>query len=82
MLSSLKNADPDEYSTSVYGSAFHIRVSSLLSHGGWFGKNVITFGANLSFSVHIDNMKKDIGLTDGLDDTTVTAEKNYFFKFY
>ena len=48
---------------------------------GGFGKNVIIFGADRSFSVHVDNKKKDIlilgeGPTQGLDDTTLTAEKS------
>ena len=46
------------------------------------GRNVIIFGANMSSSVHIDNnnnnKKKililDEGPTQGLDDTTLTAE--------
>ena len=46
------------------------------------GKNVIIFGANMSSSVHIDNINKDIlilgeKLTQGLDDTTLTAEGKY-----
>ena len=46
-----------------------------------FDKQVIIFGADMSSSVHIDNKKKDIlilgeGSTQGLDDTTLTAEKN------
>ena len=43
------------------------------------GKNVIIFGADMSSSVHIDNKRKYIlilgeGPTQGLDDTTLTAE--------
>ena len=46
------------------------------------GKNVIIFGADLSSSVHIDNKFKyilmlDEGPTQGLDDTTLTAEAKY-----
>ena len=46
-----------------------------------FDKQVIIFGADMSSSVHIDNKKKDIlilgeGSTQGLDDTTLIAEKN------
>ena len=41
-----------------------------------FGKNVKIFGVDMSFSVHVNNKKKDIlilseGLTQGLDDTTL-----------
>ena len=46
------------------------------------GKNAIIFGADMSSSVHIDNKSKDIlilseGPTQGLDDTTLTAEDKY-----
>ena len=44
------------------------------------------FGADMSSSVHIDNKKKDIlilgkGPADGLDDTTLTVEKNCSINF-
>ena len=50
------------------------------------GENVIIFGADMGSSVHIDNKKKDIiilceGLTEGLDDTTLTAEAKYPINF-
>ena len=50
------------------------------------GKTVIIFGVVMSSSVHIDNKKKDtlilgIGLTQGLDDTTLTAEAQYSIDF-
>ena len=40
----------------------------------------------MSSSVHVDNKKKDIlilgkGLTEGLDDTTLTAEEKYSINF-
>ena len=43
------------------------------------GENVIIFRADMSSFVHIDNKNKDIlilgeGPTQGLDDTTLTAE--------
>ena len=46
------------------------------------GKNVIIFGADMSSSVHVDNKEKDILTlgeepTQGLDDTTFTAEAKY-----
>ena len=54
---------------------------------GEFGKNVIIFGANMCSSVHFDNKKNNIliigeGPTQGLDDTTLTAEKKTFNQFY
>ena len=44
-----------------------------------FGKNIIIFGVDSSSSVDTDNRTKDIlilcrGLTNRLDDTTLTAE--------
>ena len=50
------------------------------------GKNVIIFGADMSSSLHIDNKGKDIlilgeGPTQGLDDTTLTAEAKYSINF-
>ena len=50
------------------------------------GKNVIIFGVDVSSSVHIENKKKDIviigiGSTQGLDNTTLTAEAQYAINF-
>ena len=58
----------------------------MLSNGKRFGKNVIIFGADFSQSMHIDNKKKDILIlgkspADGLDDTSLTAEKEYSINF-
>ena len=49
-------------------------------------KNIIIFGADMSSSVHIDNKNKDIvtlgeTTTQGLDDTTLTAEAKYPINF-
>ena len=50
------------------------------------GKNFIIFGADMSSSVHFDNKNKDIlilgeGPTQGLDNTTFTAEAIYSINF-
>ena len=50
------------------------------------GKNVIIFGVDMSTFVHVGNKGKDIlilgeGPTQGLDDTTLTAEAKYPIKF-
>ena len=50
------------------------------------GKNVISFGADMSSSVHINNKNKDILIlgerpTQGLGDTTLTAEAKYSINF-
>ena len=46
------------------------------------GKNVFIFGADMNSSIHIDNKGKDMlflveGPTQGLVDTTLTAETKY-----
>ena len=46
------------------------------------GKNVIAFVADMSSSIHIDHKNKNIlifseGQTQGLDDTTLTAEAKF-----
>ena len=50
------------------------------------GRNVIIFGADMSSSMNVDNKNKDIlilgqGPTQGLDDTTLTAEALYSINF-
>ena len=50
------------------------------------GENVLIFGADMSSSVRVDNKGKYIfilgeGPTQGLDDTTLTAETKYTFNF-
>ena len=47
-----------------------------------WGKNFIIFGADMTSSVYINDKKKDIlilgkGLTQGLDETLLTAEAQY-----
>ena len=63
-----------------YGTGFGARVSFLLSNGSGFGRYVTIFGTDMSSLVHNDTKKNDIlifgkGPTNGLDDTTLTAEK-------
>ena len=53
-----KNADIGKYGYSGYGIGFD-RRSSFSFPGGGFGQNVLIFGADMSFSAHIDNWKKD-----------------------
>ena len=50
------------------------------------GKNVIIFGADMSSSVHIENKNEDIlilgeGLTQGLDDSTLTGGAKHRINF-
>ena len=80
-----KNVDIDKYKFSGYGIGFDGKGTFLFPDGG-FAQNVITFGVDMSSSVHVDNQKKDIlipgeGPTQGLDDTTLTAEKMYSINF-
>ena len=61
-------------------------MDTVLSDGSGFGKNVIIFGADRSSSVDVDNKNKDIlilgrGATQGLDSTTLTAEKQCVINF-
>ena len=80
-----KNADIPKYQYSGYGIGFD-RKSSSSFPGGGFGQTVIIFGANMSFSVYVDNKKKDIliigkGPTQGLEHTLLTAKKMYSINF-
>ena len=50
------------------------------------GRNVLFFGADMSFSTHATNRANHIylmgdGLTQGINDTTLYAEKNYWRNF-
>ena len=53
----VKNAYIDKFKYSVYGIGFDRHGTFSIGNG--FGKNVITFGANMSSFVHVDNNKKD-----------------------
>ena len=79
-----KNADIGKYGYSVYGIGLDRRSSFSFPSNG-FGQNVLIFGADMSFTSHIDNKKKDKlvlgeGPTQGLENT-LTAEKLYSINF-
>ena len=81
-----KNVDPGKYSYSGSVFGFDACRNFLLSDGSSLGKNVITFGAEMISSVYIDNQMEDILIlgkvpADGLDDTTLTSEKDYSTNF-
>ena len=81
-----KNIDSEKYCYSVYAIGFDGCRSFSLTDGSGFGKNLIISGAGMSSSVHIDNKMIDIlilsnGTINGLDDTTLTAENEYFIIF-
>ena len=80
-----KNADPDKCKYSGYGIGFDSRSEFLFTDGS-IGKIFITFGVEMSSSVHFDNKNKDTlilveGPTQGLDDTTLKTEAKYPINF-
>ena len=80
-----KNADIDKYKYSGYGIGFDSRES--FSHpSGEYGKNVIIFGGDLSSFSHANNKARSIlvlgkDFTQGIDGTTIYAEKMYSTNF-
>ena len=73
-----EDADPNKPVYNDFGIGLCSRSELSLTDAS-VGKNVTIFGVDMSSSVHINNKKKDIlifgiGLTQGLDDTTFTAE--------
>ena len=83
-VSMTKNADIDEKKYSGYGVGFDRKGT--FSFGNGFGRNCITFGVDMRSSAHVDNKKKYIlilgkGPTQGLDGTTLAAEKKYSINF-
>ena len=69
-----KNADIDKYKYSGYRIGFD-RKGSFSFPSGEFHQNVVIFGADMSFSPHIDNKGKDIlvlgkGPTQGLGENS------------
>ena len=68
-----KNADIDKCKYSGCGIGFD-RRGNFSFPTGRFGYHGIVFGVDLSSSVHADILVE--GPTQGLDDTTLTAEKS------
>ena len=87
-----KNADTSKYNYKGYGMCF--------DEGGTFGqtiregnfdhttnaRNVLIFGAGMSFSVHATNRANNIYVTgeafvQGINDTTIYAEKKFYRNF-
>ena len=76
-----RDADPDKCSYLGYSIRFDSRSLCLFPNFDW-NKTVVIFGVNNSSSAHIGNKKKSIlvfrkGLTQELDDTTITTEAEY-----
>ena len=79
-----KNADIDQYKYSGYGIGFD--RNGEFSFGNGFGRNCITFGANLSSFSHTNNKKNNIlvlgkDFVQGINGTTIYAEKLYSITF-
>ena len=87
-----KNADTSKYDYKGYGICFD-EISEFgytITEGGSAhttdATNVLIFGADMSFSVHKTNRANHIyvmgtGLTQGIHDTTLYAEKNFYRNF-
>ena len=70
---------------SDYGIGYDSRSEFLFTDWSYW-KNAFIFAADMSSSVHVDNKRKDVlifgeGTTQGLDDTTLTAEAKYPINF-
>ena len=81
-----KNANVGKYSYSGYGIGFDTPGLFSMSNNSGIGKNLMIFGTEMSSSVHIYNKRKYILIlgkdpTDGLDDTALNAEAEYFINF-
>ena len=88
-----KNAtDNDKNNYKGYGICFDERsvFGHTITEGGRAhatdARNVLIFGADMSSSVHATNRANHIylmgtGLTQGINDTTIYAEKNFYRKF-
>ena len=88
-----KNAtDSDKNNYKGYGICFDERSQfghTITENGVTYtsnGRNVLIFGADMSFSAHAINKANHIylmgdGLTQGINDTTIYAEKKYFKNF-
>ena len=87
-----KNTDTSKYDYKGYGICFDERseFGHTITEGGFVhttdARNVLIFGADMSFSVHKTNRANHIyvmgtGLTQGIHDTTLYAEKNFYRNF-
>ena len=88
----IKNADNSKNNYKEYGICFDERseFGHTITEGGFThttdARNVLIFGADMSFCVHATNRANNIyvigtGLTQGIHDTTLYAEKNFYRNF-
>ena len=80
----IKNIDINEHKYSGYGIGFDGKGTNSVGNG--CGRVFITFGVEMSSTMHVDNKKKDIailreGPSKGLDGTKLTAEKKHSINF-
>ena len=80
-----KDSDIDKYKYSGYGIGFDAKATFSHPSGG-IGQNRIIFGADMTYYVNVNNKTNHIlilgeGITQGVDDTTLTAEKMYSINF-
>ena len=84
-----KNADTSKYDYKGYGICFDERseFGHTITEGGFAhttdARDVLIFGADMSFSLHKTNRANHIyvvrdGLTQGIHDTTLYVEKNFY----
>ena len=88
-----KNAtDKSKNNYKGYGISFDERseFGHTITEGGFShttdARNVLIFGTDMSFSIHATNRANNIylmgtGLTQGINDTTIYAEKNFYSNF-
>ena len=87
-----KNADNSENNYKGFGICFDeiSEFGPTITEGTLFhttdARNVLIFGADMSFSVHATNRANNIyvmsiGLTQGIHNTTLYAEKNFYRNF-
>ena len=87
-----KNTDTSKYDYKGHGICFDERseFGLTITEGGFAhtkdARNVSVFGADMNFSVHKTNRANHIyvmgtGLTQGIHDTTLYAEKNFYRNF-
>ena len=80
-----KNNDNDKYKYSEYGIGFDSGGTFSFPDGS-FGENVITFGVDMSSSVHVNIKINNIlvlgkEFVQGINGTTIYAEKTYSINF-
>ena len=87
-----KNADNSKNNCKGYGICFDERseFGHTTTEGGFAhttdARNVLIFGVDMSFNVHTTNRANHIyvmgtGLTQGIHNTTLYAEKNFYRNF-